>query len=151
VRSFANPGPMRDVLNFVRRVAACEATTILLEGENGTGKDLVGQNPAYIRASGKPSRLSPSLRRDSRNSRESELLPYEKGAFTDGARKSEGFRTEADKGRYFWMRSGKFPYAPGQVIASTRRSDLFGGWGGLKDIKLDLRVVAAPIRTCRKR
>ena len=37
---------MREVLNFVRRVAVSEATTILLEGENGTGKDLDRQNPA---------------------------------------------------------------------------------------------------------
>src|SRR5215472_17382836 len=34
---------MRDVMNFVRRVAASEATTILLEGENGTGKDLIAK------------------------------------------------------------------------------------------------------------
>src|SRR3954469_3214367 len=32
---------MRDLLNFTKRVAASEATTILLEGENGTGKDLI--------------------------------------------------------------------------------------------------------------
>ena len=38
---------MRDVLNFVRRVAASEATTILLEGENGTGKDLVAKTLHY--------------------------------------------------------------------------------------------------------
>lgn len=34
---------MREVLDFVRRVAASEATTILLEGENGTGKDLIAK------------------------------------------------------------------------------------------------------------
>ena len=39
-------GPMREVMNFVRRVAASEATTILLEGENGTGKDLSREDPA---------------------------------------------------------------------------------------------------------
>jgi len=43
----AESGPMRDVLNFVRRVAASEATTILLEGENGTGKDLVAKTLHY--------------------------------------------------------------------------------------------------------
>jgi len=41
-----SPG-MRDVLNFVRRIAASEATTILLEGENGTGKDLVAKTLHY--------------------------------------------------------------------------------------------------------
>ena len=39
--------PMREVMNFVRRVAASEATTILLEGENGTGKDLVAKTLHY--------------------------------------------------------------------------------------------------------
>ena len=42
----AESAPMREVLNFVRRVAASEATTILLEGENGTGKDLIAKTLA---------------------------------------------------------------------------------------------------------
>src|SRR5450631_3989865 len=43
----AESAAMLDVLNFVRRVAASEATTILLEGENGTGKDLVAKTLHY--------------------------------------------------------------------------------------------------------
>ena len=38
---------MRELLNFVRRVATTEATTILLEGENGTGKDLIAKTVHY--------------------------------------------------------------------------------------------------------
>src|SRR5580692_9036146 len=38
---------MRDVVNFVRRVAASEAGTVLLEGENGTGKDLIAKTLHY--------------------------------------------------------------------------------------------------------
>src|SRR6185312_6787524 len=34
---------MRDLMAFVRRVACSEAQTILLEGENGTGKDLIAK------------------------------------------------------------------------------------------------------------
>lgn len=34
---------MRDVVSFVRRVAATEASTILLDGESGTGKDLLAK------------------------------------------------------------------------------------------------------------
>src|ERR1051326_5116780 len=43
----AESPPMREVMNFVRRVSASEATTILLEGENGTGKDLIAKTLHY--------------------------------------------------------------------------------------------------------
>lgn len=43
----ADSQAMREVLNFVRRVAVSEAASILIEGENGTGKDLIAKTIHY--------------------------------------------------------------------------------------------------------
>jgi Cdc6-like AAA superfamily ATPase len=51
---------MKDVMQFVRRIASSEAGTILIEGENGTGKDLVAKTLHY-QALVKPSRSSLSI------------------------------------------------------------------------------------------
>ncbi len=50
---------MTELMNFVRKVAASEATTILIQGESGTGKDLIAKAIHY-ESSRQKSRSSPS-------------------------------------------------------------------------------------------
>src|SRR3974377_147219 len=74
---------MRDVINFTKRVAASEAATILLEGENGTGKGLIAKTLHY----GGMRRAEPFIAINCAaipdTLLESELFGYEQGAFTD--------------------------------------------------------------------
>ena len=81
---------MTELMNFVQKVAASEATTILIQGESGTGKDLIAkaihyestrQNSAFvaINCSAIPETLM-----------EAELFGHERGAFTDAKQMKKG-------------------------------------------------------------
>ena len=97
----AESGPMREVLNFVRRVAASEATTILLEGENGTGKDLIAKTLHYQSVRQAEPFIAINCAAIPDSLLESELFGYEKGAFTDARSQKRGIFELADKGRLF--------------------------------------------------
>src|SRR5215472_14889642 len=79
----AESSAMREVLDFVRRVAASEATTILLEGENGTGKDLIAKTLHYQSLRQAEPFIAINCAAIPETLLESELFGYEKGAFTD--------------------------------------------------------------------
>ena len=105
----AESRPMREVLNFVRRVAASEATTILLEGENGTGKDLVAKTLHYQSLRQAEPFIAINCAAIPETLLESELFGYEKGAFTDARAQKRGIFELADKGTLFLDEIGEIP------------------------------------------
>ncbi len=142
--------PMRDVLNFVRRVAASEATTILLEGENGTGKDLVAKTLHYQSLRQAEPFISINCAAIPETLLESELFGYEKGAFTDARSQKRGIFELADKGTLFLDEIGEIPLMLQAKLLRVLEDQTFRRLGGLKDIKLDLRVVAATNKNLRE-
>jgi PAS domain S-box-containing protein len=141
---------MRDVLNFVRRVAASEATTILLEGENGTGKDLVAKTLHYQSLRQAEPFISINCAAIPETLLESELFGYEKGAFTDARSQKRGIFELADKGTLFLDEIGEIPLMLQAKLLRVLEDQTFRRLGGLKDIKLDLRVVAATNKNLRE-
>ena len=105
----AESAPMREVLNFVRRVAASEATTILLEGENGTGKDLVAKTLHYQSLRQAEPFIAINCAAIPDTLLESELFGYEKGAFTDARARNAASSNWPTRARCFWTKSAKFP------------------------------------------
>lgn len=100
---------MREVLCFARRVAASEASSILVEGDSGTGKELVAKllhdesrrsaHPFIaINCAAMPETLL-----------ESELFGYERGAFTDARAPKRGLFELANKGTLFLDEIGELP------------------------------------------
>ena len=87
----AESGPMRAVMHFVRRVAISEATTILLEGENGSGKDLVAKTLHYQSLRQAEPFIAINCAAIPETLLESELFGYEKGAFTRRPRTEKGY------------------------------------------------------------
>ena len=92
---------MTELMNFVRKVASSEATTILIQGESGTGKDLIAKAIHYESSrQGKPfvaincSAIPETLM-------EAELFGHEKGAFTDAKQMKKGLFEAADGGTLF--------------------------------------------------
>src|ERR1700739_2117659 len=112
-----------ELMSFVQKVAASEATTILIQGESGTGKDLVAKTIHYesprqngpfvaINCSAIPETLM-----------EAELFGHEKGAFTDAKQMKKGLFEAADGGTLFFDETRRTrPPAPGQVAPRSRRS-----------------------------
>jgi two-component system, NtrC family, response regulator AtoC len=144
-----SPG-MREVMNFVRRVAASEATTILLEGENGTGKDLVAKTLHYQSLRQAEPFIAINCAAIPDSLLESELFGYEKGAFTDARSQKRGIFELADKGTLFLDEIGEIPLMLQAKLLRVLEEQSFRRLGGLKDIKLDLRVVAATNKNLRE-
>src|SRR6476620_6049516 len=143
-------GPMREVMNLVRRVAASEATTILLEGENGTGKDLIAKTLHYQSLRQAEPFIAINCAAIPETLLESELFGYEKGAVTDARAQKRGIFELADKGTLFLDEIGEIPTMLQAKLLRVLEEQTFRRLGGLKDIKLDLRVVAATNKNLRE-
>ena len=81
---------------------------------------------------------------------ESELFGYEKGAFTDARAQKRGIFELADKGTLFLDEIGEIPLMLQAKLLRVLEEQSFRRLGGLKDIKLDLRVVAATNKNLRE-
>lgn len=146
----AESASMREVLHFVRRVAASEAATVLIEGENGTGKDLVAKTLHYQSLRQAEPFIAINCAAIPETLLESELFGYEKGAFTDARAQKRGIFELADKGTLFLDEIGEIPLMLQAKLLRVLEDQNFRRLGGLKDIQLDLRVVAATNKNLRE-
>jgi DNA-binding NtrC family response regulator len=137
---------IRSMLALARKVAESEASSVLLQGASGTGKDLVAKAIHYgsrradapfiaINCAAIPSTLI-----------ESELFGYEKGAFTDAKARKEGLFEQAEGGTLFLDEIGELELGLQAKLLRILEEGSFRRVGGLKDIALDVRVVAASNR-----
>jgi PAS domain S-box-containing protein len=141
---------MIEMLNFVRRVAISEATTILLEGENGVGKDLIAKSLHYQSIRQAEPFIAINCAAIPETLLESELFGYEKGAFTDARAQKKGIFELADKGTLFLDEIGEIPLMLQAKLLRVLEEQTFRRLGGLKDINLDLRVIAATNKNLRE-
>ncbi|MCP5109954.1 MAG: PAS domain S-box protein [bacterium] len=141
---------MRDMLNFVRRVASSEAATILIDGENGTGKDLIAKTLHYQSLRQAEPFIAINCAAIPETLLESELFGYEKGAFTDARSQKRGIFELADKGTLFLDEIGEIPLMLQAKLLRVLEEQCFRRLGGLKDIQLDLRVIAATNKNLRE-
>jgi two-component system, NtrC family, response regulator AtoC len=137
---------IRKVLTLARKVAESEASSVLLQGESGTGKDLVAKAMHYgsnradapfvaINCAAIPATLI-----------ESELFGYEKGAFTDAKTRKEGLFEQAEGGTLFLDEIGELELGLQAKLLRVLEENTFRRVGGLKDLPLNVRVVAASNR-----
>lgn len=138
--------PMRKAKELARRVAESDVATLLLLGESGTGKDLFAKAIHY----GSPRHAAPFLAINCAalpgNLIESELFGYEKGAFTDAKAKKEGLLEQAQGGTIFLDEIGEMDVLLQAKLLRVLEESFFRRVGGLKDLPLDVRVIAASNR-----
>src|SRR5712692_10379673 len=82
--------PMREMLSMARKVAESEVSSVLLQGESGTGKDLVAKAIHYQSFRAEAPFVAINCAALPSNLIESELFGYEKGAFTDAKSRKAG-------------------------------------------------------------
>jgi DNA-binding NtrC family response regulator len=137
---------MAAVKSLLTRVAASRASTVLLTGETGTGKDLAAKVIHYNsdRAAGAFVNITCSALPE--QLLESELFGHERGAFTDARQQKRGLLETGDGGTVFLDEIGEM--APGLQAKLLRflEEKTFKRVGGLADIHVDVRVVAATNR-----
>ena len=134
---------MREMLGIARKVAESEVSSVLLQGESGTGKDLVAKAIHYqsnrsegpfvaINCAALPGTLI-----------ESELFGYEKGAFTDAKARKEGLFQQAEGGTLFLDEIGELELSLQAKLLRVLEEGAFRRVGGLRDIPFDARIIAA--------
>ena len=134
-------GPMREIKRLIE-LAAPSTTTLLVQGETGTGKELVAQ--AVHSLSGRSGQLiSVNCSAIPSELLESELFGHEKGAFT-GADKLRAGRFElADGGTLFLDEIGDMPLSLQAKLLRALESRTIQRVGGSKEIEVDFRLVCA--------
>ncbi|MCW5963134.1 MAG: sigma 54-interacting transcriptional regulator [Bryobacterales bacterium] len=141
---------MHELMRFVRRVAMSEATTILLEGENGVGKDLVATTLHSLSPRQSEPFIAINCAAIPETLIESELFGYEKGAFTDARQQKRGLFELADQGTLFLDEIGEIPLTVQAKLLRVLEDQQFRRLGGTKDIRVNLRFVAATNKNLRE-
>jgi len=136
---------LRSVLDMVRVVAATDST-VLVEGETGTGKDLVAH--AIHNESQRVGRAFIKLNCAAipLDLLESELFGHEKGAFTGAIAQKIGRFEMADKGTLFLDEVGDIPSALQPKLLRVLQEQEFERLGSGRTHKVDVRLVAASNR-----
>jgi DNA-binding NtrC family response regulator len=136
---------MQEVYELIDLVAASDAT-VLITGENGTGKELVAQaihNRSHRRKGpfivAHCNAYSPTLL-------ESELFGHEKGAFTGAIRRKMGRIERAQGGTLFLDEIGDIAPATQVLLLRFLQDHRFERVGGEKTLEADVRVLAATNR-----
>jgi DNA-binding NtrC family response regulator len=137
---------MKQVLTFARRVAQSEVSTILLEGESGTGKDVLAQFLHFYGRRHTGPFVALNCAAIPETLLESELFGYEKGAFTDARASKAGILEIASPGTIFLDEIGEMPLTVQAKLLRVLEEQNFRRLGGVKDIQVDVRVVAATNR-----
>ena len=145
----AQSAAMVDILKFVQRIATSEAATVLLDGENGTGKDLIAKTLHYQSLRRGEPFIAVNCAAIPDTLLESELFGHERGAFTGAHLRKRGIFELADKGTLFLDEIGEVSPILQAKLLRVLEDQTFRRLGGLMDIHLDVRVVAATNKNLR--
>ena len=141
---------MHQVFDLISNVANT-TTTVLIEGETGTGKELVAR---AIHIASSPLRTGPLVAVNCaalpENLLESELFGHEKGSFTSAVSQRRGRFELADGGTLFLDEVGDIPPAMQAKLLRVLQERRFERVGGTESIEVDVRVIAATNRSLLK-
>src|SRR5499433_469567 len=143
-------GKMTELMNFVRKVAASEATTILIQGESGTGKDLIAKAIHYHSSRAERPFVAINCSAIPETLIEAELFGHEKGAFTDAKQMKKGLFEMADGGTLFLDEIGELSPLLQAKLLRVLEDQVIRRVGGVRDMQVDVRVVAASNRDLEK-
>jgi transcriptional regulator with GAF, ATPase, and Fis domain len=137
---------IQEAVDLARRVAQSSATSVLILGESGVGKEL------FARAihGESPRRQGPFMEVNCaaipRELLESELFGHERGAFTDATQTRIGLFEAAEGGSVFLDEVGELPLTLQAKLLKFLDSKIVRRVGGSKDIPVDVRILAATNR-----
>ena len=134
---------MRYAIDLARKVADSDVASILLQGETGTGKDLFARAIHYASYRANAPYLAINCAALPATLIESELFGYEKGAFTDAKQTKEGLFEQAQGGTIFLDEIGEMELSLQAKLLRVLEEGRFRRVGGLRDLPLDVRIIAA--------
>ncbi|MDP2840022.1 MAG: sigma-54 dependent transcriptional regulator [Syntrophales bacterium] len=136
---------MAEIDEIIRKVSPT-TTTVLITGETGTGKELIAR--AIHRNSSRKEQpfIKINCAAIAENLVESELFGYEKGAFTGAVTTKPGRFELAHRGTLFLDEVGEIPRDMQSKLLQAIQDQNFERVGGLKNISVDVRLIAATNR-----
>jgi DNA-binding NtrC family response regulator len=135
-----------ELMKFVQKIAASEASTILIQGESGTGKDLVAKAIHYQSARKDKPFVAVNCSAIPETLMEAELFGHEKGAFTDAKAMKKGLFEVADGGTLFLDEIGELSLLLQAKLLRVLEDQVIRRVGGVRDIQVNVRVIAASNR-----
>jgi len=137
---------MQTIKALLARVAMSPASTVLLTGETGTGKDLAAKTIHYNSDRARRSFVNITMSALPEQLLESELFGHERGAFTDARQQKRGLLETADGGTVFLDEIGEMTAGLQAKLLRFLEEKTFKRVGGLSDVRVDARVIAATNR-----
>ncbi len=137
---------MEALRGLLGKVARSPASTVLLTGESGTGKDLAAKVLHYNSDRANRPFMNITCSAIPEALLESELFGHERGAFTDARQQKRGLFEQADGGTVFLDEIGEMVPALQSKLLRFLEEKAFKRVGGHKDIRVDVRVIAATNR-----
>lgn len=141
---------IKKTIEMAKKVAASDFSSILLQGESGTGKDLIAKAIHYASERAEFPFVAINCAALPATLIESELFGYEKGAFTDAKARKEGLFEQAEGGTLFLDEIGELELQLQAKLLRVLEEGMFRRVGGLKDLPLNVRVIAASNRDLKK-
>ncbi|HEX7136268.1 MAG TPA: sigma-54 dependent transcriptional regulator [Vicinamibacterales bacterium] len=132
---------------LLQRIATSPASTVLLTGESGTGKDLAAKVIHYTSARASQPFMNITCSAMPETLLESELFGHERGAFTGADRQKRGLIESSDGGTVFLDEIGEMVPALQAKLLRFLEEKTFKRVGGSQDLRVDVRVIAATNRT----
>lgn len=140
---------MKNVFSLVQRLANV-STSVLIRGENGTGKELVASAIHHYGPRKEKKFVAVNCGAIPENLMESELFGHEKGAFTGANARHIGKFQFAEGGTLFLDEVGELPLAMQVKLLRVLQERSFTPVGSNREIRCDVRIIAATNRDLEK-
>lgn len=141
--------PIQTVLEMIHKVAQTDST-IFISGETGTGKELIAKALHNCSLRKEKPYIKLNCAAIPENLLESELFGHEKGAFTDAKEMRKGRFELADEGTLFLDEVGDLSLNLQAKLLRVLQEQEFERLGGVKTIKVNVRIVAATNRNLKE-
>jgi DNA-binding NtrC family response regulator len=137
---------MKESINLAKKVAVSDANTILIQGESGTGKSLMARAIHYNSPRSSEPFVEITCTAIPEALIESELFGHERGAFTDAKSAKKGLFEFASGGTIYLDEIGDIKMSTQAKLLRALEEKTFKRVGGLKDIKVNVRIIATTNR-----
>ncbi|WP_435019600.1 sigma-54-dependent transcriptional regulator [Tundrisphaera sp. TA3] len=140
---------MHKIFQLIRHIGGTKST-VLIEGETGTGKELIAKAVHYSSEDRQGALIAINCAALPESLLESELFGHERGAFTSADARRKGRFELADKGTIFLDEIGDISAAMQAKLLRVLQEKRFERVGGHESIEVDIRVVAATNKSLEK-
>ncbi len=141
--------PMQQLYSLLEKIKHADST-VMVQGENGTGKELIAKSIHYNSVRKDKPFVIQNCSAFNDNLLESELFGYMKGSFTGAVKDKKGLFEVADKGTFFLDEIGDTSPQMQVKLLRVLQEGTFMPVGGTETKQVDVRIIAATNRNLKE-